>query len=457
MYCTSITAITASRSGADIVHNYDLTNNSQYYEGEFIYSHKHRQLSCGPRQQGQEHRFMRRESDQLCNHCDCGTTGAYPCYNSSSRASAARSISFHTIDYGFFFQDNWKISPRLTLQLGLRYDYETIPGKTAAIIAPVRPRRQMPPTPHTTASQYPSDKNNFGPRIGFAYDVYGSGRTVLRGGYGMYYGRVTNGNQGVTRRQQEARSPRADHVSAQSPSALPVEPSLPEHLLRNPAHPSFGIQCILHRRQPANPTGAEFDLQIQQQLGRGTVFAGCLSRRNGSRTCPTSLTSISIRPPCSKSTSLSSTQQVRVRCQASSVITVPTYTSYGNTALWALRRPISGSHRDISDINSSYNALWQKYRTAPSRPPVRHKLHLVACAGLRSERINGRQYKQLVQPYSNPRANYGNSTCDTPNRLVAYALYNFPSAGQRKCLVKEVDKQLEFGLPHCRCRMDCPT
>ena len=39
---------------------------------------------------------------------------------------------------------------------------------------------------------FPSDKNNFGPRIGVAYDLTGKGDTIVRGGYGMFYGRIIN-------------------------------------------------------------------------------------------------------------------------------------------------------------------------------------------------------------------------------------------------------------------------
>jgi hypothetical protein len=85
-----------------------------------------------------------------------------------------------TTDFNYFIQDDWRVTPRFTLNLGLRYEYQKNPD--AINVNPL-----LPQTANTV-----SDKNNFGPRIGFAYDLTGDGKTSLRGGWGLYYGRVIN-------------------------------------------------------------------------------------------------------------------------------------------------------------------------------------------------------------------------------------------------------------------------
>src|SRR5207237_8145232 len=91
-------------------------------------------------------------------------------------------FSFATNEYSVFAQDDWHVNSRLTLNLGLRWEYEKTPD-------PLLPNPAFPLT-----ATFPSDQHNFGPRLGFALDLYGTGKTVLRGGYGIYYGRLS-GNQ----------------------------------------------------------------------------------------------------------------------------------------------------------------------------------------------------------------------------------------------------------------------
>lgn len=78
--------------------------------------------------------------------------------------------------YGFYLQDDWKIAPRLTLNLGLRYDLEVgslAHDQTGLAVSPAK-----------------NDTDNFQPRIGATYDVFGNGRTAVRGGFGKYYDQV---------------------------------------------------------------------------------------------------------------------------------------------------------------------------------------------------------------------------------------------------------------------------
>ncbi len=75
-----------------------------------------------------------------------------------------------------WFQDDWTLSSRLTMNLGLRWDMETGVGAKLAL-PPILP------------GDNPEDKNNFGPRVGFAYSV--NPRTVIRGGYGKFFAEGT--------------------------------------------------------------------------------------------------------------------------------------------------------------------------------------------------------------------------------------------------------------------------
>src|SRR6266516_3803604 len=119
-------------------------------------------------------------------------------------------------DYNFFVQDDWKISSRLTLNLGLRYELDLPPYDTRGRLSTfdpslyrsdvpvgppiggfvqagnVIPQYDLPDVPNVSKYVIRSiDANNFAPRIGFAYSPFNSSRMVLRGGYGIFYSRAT--------------------------------------------------------------------------------------------------------------------------------------------------------------------------------------------------------------------------------------------------------------------------
>jgi len=89
-------------------------------------------------------------------------------------------INNHT--YEMFVQDKWRVSPQTTLSVGLRYDLEIIPlDETDNPLFAAGNKKS------------PTDWNNFGPRIGFTHALDAAGKSVVRGGYGIFYNRTILG------------------------------------------------------------------------------------------------------------------------------------------------------------------------------------------------------------------------------------------------------------------------
>lgn len=100
---------------------------------------------------------------------------------------------FRATSVNWFVQNDWKVSRRLTLNLGLRYEINTAPVEKTNILSNFNPTTGRIEIAGKDIARgiFSNDYNNFGPRLGIAYNVTNDGRTILRTGYGVYYNQQT--------------------------------------------------------------------------------------------------------------------------------------------------------------------------------------------------------------------------------------------------------------------------
>ncbi len=108
-----------------------------------------------------------------------GNTAGTKYWNSYSQTFGNGAMDYRMNDYGFYLQDQWRATKRLTVNYGARYEYAQLPQ-------PATCNHDYPLTCHV-----PSSPTNLAPRLGLAYKL--NDKTVIQGGYGMFYARFQGG------------------------------------------------------------------------------------------------------------------------------------------------------------------------------------------------------------------------------------------------------------------------
>lgn len=220
---------------------------------------------------------------------------------------------FKVTDSNYFVQDDWKINSRLTINLGLRYDLYGLPVEDQGRLVNFLPEQlrigtvasPAPPpnglvqaeggplagVPTVQKTLVPVDKNNFAPRIGFAYLLDEDAKIVVRGGYGIYYDRISTRyantqlfnypyfslGVGLVNNVLAPAFPTVFRPSATpfvpipQPTQFPVAPTVPSPL--TPLSPAgFPIAGVFVDPELETPFVQQYNFGLQGEFGKNFVW-----------------------------------------------------------------------------------------------------------------------------------------------------------------------------------------
>lgn len=324
-------------------------------------------------------------------------------------------------DFGFFIQDDWRLNSRLVVNLGFRYDFysnmvaKPSTGDPAGFynLTPPRDWRSFDFGPTLDPNRpYQHDKLNLGPRLGFAYDIGGRGRTVVRGGFGILFSPLMPGM--VRQAVAHPVVPFRVRFGRQEARELGLKwPMYPEEIrdVVEEFSKRTGQRYVFSVMNPfiENPYAMHYQLNIQRALGSDLMWEVGYAGNRG------------VKFPLHRWFNLPDRQ----------------------TGIRPNPLVIPGGYYVDHSQNSVYNSLQTSLRKRFTRNHS-FDLHYTWGKGLA---INGGDigaYYQgdapdRVQEFFDPRADRGPTMGDATHRLVADWIYQFPPlAGLGPPLLRQI-------------------
>ncbi len=167
-------------------------------------------------------------------------------------------VSTRDSNWDFYFQDDWKLSKTLTLNLGLRYDYNTAwnTGQNEGQNFDVATQSLLP----LNQSPYKAPKGDWAPRVGFAWDPIGNGKTVVHGYAGLFYNPMHFNFATVS------------NVPALSSYNVNVFQAVITYPSPNPPLPAGTANVNAFPTNPKDPVSANWLFGVEQEVAHNTIL-----------------------------------------------------------------------------------------------------------------------------------------------------------------------------------------